>query len=82
MLMGLPNACVTPTSRLGFHGPQSQFYGISLPADEFNFWSNVMANHYPSAIKHWFMTKARKTTMGLITITGAEAIRLGAKPCV
>lgn len=81
MFLGLPNTCVARNARLGFHGPSSQYYGISLPPREFEYWSRVMADHYPAAIRNWFMTTARHTTMGLVTITGAEAIRLGARAC-
>lgn len=81
MLLGLPNTCVARSSRLGFHGPQSQYYGISLPPDEFEYWSRIMASHYPGAIKGWFMSEARQTTMSLITITGAQAIQMGARSC-
>lgn len=47
MLLGLPNTCVARSSRLGFHGPQSQYYGIALPPEEFEYWSHIMASHYP-----------------------------------
>lgn len=81
MYLGLPNTCVARNARLGFHGPSSQYYGISLSPREFDYWSKVMADHYPGALRNWFMTTARHTTMGIITITGAEAIRLGARAC-
>lgn len=82
MFLGLPNACVSRTSRLGFHGPQSQYYGISLPPDKFEYWSLVMADHYPGAIRSWFIKEARLITMGVTTISGAQAIRMGARACV
>lgn len=81
MYLGLPNTCVSRSSRLGFHGPQSQYYGISLPPDEFEYWSRVMASNYPASIAQWFMSQARETTMGLITISGAQAIKMGAQAC-
>ncbi|NEX45325.1 hypothetical protein [Pseudotabrizicola algicola] len=81
MYLGLPNTCVSRGSRLGFHGPQSQYYGISLPPEEFEYWSRVMADHYPGAIRSWFLSEARYTTMDIITLSGAEVIRLGARPC-
>lgn len=81
MLLGLPNTCVAKSARLGFHGPQSQYYGISLPPEEFEYWSQVMADHYPSAIRAWFVSVARQTTMDMITISGSEAIRMGARAC-
>ena len=81
MYLGLPNTCVSRSSRLGFHGPQSQYYGISLPSDQFEYWSRVMASNYPAPIAQWFMSQARETTMGLITISGAQAIKMGAHAC-
>lgn len=81
MLLGLPNTCVARAARLGFHGPQSQYYGIALPPEEFEYWSRIMASHYPGAIKRWFMSEARQTTMSLITLTGTQAIKMGARSC-
>lgn len=81
MYLGLPNACVSRASQLGFHGPQSQYYGISLPPDQFEYWSRVMASNYPAPIAQWFMAQARQTTMGIITISGSQAIKMGAHPC-
>ena len=81
MFLGLPDACVARTSRLGFHGPQSQYYGIALPPAQFEYWSRVMADHYPGLIRSWFLKEARQTTMGLITISGAQAITMGARAC-
>jgi len=81
MLLGLPRACVKPSSRLGFHGPQSQYYGISLPPDEFEYWSRVMADHYPPQIRAWFLREARHDVMGLATMTGSTAIQMGARGC-
>ena len=81
MFLSLPNACVAQSSRLGFHGPQSQFYGVPLPPDDLEYWSRVMADHYPGAIKAWFMQEARRTTTKLITISGTQAIKMGARAC-
>jgi hypothetical protein len=81
MYLGLPNTCVAPNARLGFHGPQSALYGISLPADEFEYWSHLMADEYPPRIRSWFLTTARNVTVGAYFISGREAIRLGARAC-
>lgn len=81
LLLGLPNACVARSSRLGFHGPQSQHYGVSLPPQDFEHWSQVMAAHYPGPIRDWFLAKARQTLLGVITISGTQAIKMGARPC-
>lgn len=79
--MLLSIACVAPSARLGFHGPSSQYPGIALPPAEFERVSRQMATHYPPAIRTWFLREARLVTGDLLTLTGAEAIRLGAKKC-
>jgi hypothetical protein len=81
MFLGLPNACVDPSARLGFHGPRTQFYGVPLPPKDFERWSKVMASYYPPQIARWFLRKARYDIIGMITISGSEAIRLGARKC-
>lgn len=81
MLIGLPNVCVRPESRLGFHGPSSAIHGLGLAPDDFEYWSRVMANHYPNRIRNWFMSSARNDIMGLKTISGREAIKMGAHSC-
>jgi hypothetical protein len=81
MLIGLPKACVARTARLEFHGPSSQYYGVSLSPHQFEYWSGVMAGYYPPRMRAWFMSTARQTTMGVITISGAQAARLGARAC-
>lgn len=81
LLLGLPNACVAASSRLGFHGPRSGIPGLGLPPAAFEHWSQIMARHYPAGIRRWFLTQARQTTVGLRVISGAEAIRLGARGC-
>lgn len=81
LLLGVPGACVTPEARLGFHGPTSPLPGIPLPRPEFEQVTREMAAHYPPAIAAWFMAEARMTTGRYITISGAEAIRMGARPC-
>ena len=81
MYLGLPMACVDPGASLGFHGPSTRLRGIPLTPDEFDRLSREMAQHYPPAIRAWFLAKARMVTGDYITITGAEAIRMGAHPC-
>lgn len=80
--MLLKIACVTNKSKLYFHGPSSQFFGVGLPKKEFDKWSNVMANYYPNRIKEKFLTEWRYTTVGTIMITGKDAIKLyGVNKC-
>jgi hypothetical protein len=50
-----------------------------LPHD-FDRWSRQMATHYPSPLRQWFMSTARHSD-DLITIGGAELIRMGIPQC-
>lgn len=81
MYLGLPNACVTKRARLAFHGPQTQFYGVSLPPADFEKWSQVIADHYPPRIRAAYLRDWRYTTVGAIYVTGTEAIRMGVHEC-
>ena len=67
MYLAAPNVCVTRDARLGFHGPS--FFGADLPPADFDYWSRVLARHYPPAIADWFMTTARYRTFGTYTLT-------------
>ncbi|WP_176846786.1 hypothetical protein [Roseicitreum antarcticum] len=81
LYLGLPQTCVSPDTIMGFHGPQSRLYGIALPPADFEYWSRVMADHYPPALKRWFLAEGRNEIMGVRQIRGSELIRLGAREC-
>ncbi|WP_417241625.1 hypothetical protein [Celeribacter sp.] len=81
MYLGLPNTCVSRNVSFGFHGPMSQFYGMALPPDEFEYWSGVMASYYPGAIRSWYLQDARYVTVGLRSVSGRDLIRLGVREC-
>jgi hypothetical protein len=81
MYLGLPNACVTRSARLAFHGPQTQFYGVGLTAQDFDQWSRVIADQYPPRIRAAYLRDWRYTTVGTIEISGTEAIRMGVRKC-
>lgn len=81
LYLALPNTCVRASARLGFHGPQSQFYGIGLPPAEFDHWSRIMAAHYPAPLAGWFMREGRHEILDVIRLSGREVIRMGAKEC-
>lgn len=81
MYLGLPDTCVSRNAVLGFHGPSSPTYGIGLSPAEFEHWSQVMADHYPEALREWFMRTGRMTTTGFQRFRGADLIRLGIRPC-
>jgi hypothetical protein len=81
LYLGLSRTCVMPGAKLGFHGPTSALPGIPLPPDEFERVSRVMAAHYPPALRAWYLAEARKLTGAYVTISGRDAIRMGARPC-
>lgn len=81
LYLGLPNTCVSPGAKLGFHGPSTRHAGLPLPHSEFERLSAVMASYYPGEIRNWFWQEARMRTKGLYTISGAQAIRMGARAC-
>lgn len=81
MYLGLPNTCVSRNVSFGFHGPMSQFYGMALQPDQFEYWSGVMGAYYPRQIRAWYMHEARYTTVGIKKVSGRELIRLGIQEC-
>lgn len=81
LYLGLPNSCVTATATLGFHGPRTGIPGISLPREDFERISSTMASYYPGQIRTWFMSKARMITENYYTISGAQAVAMGAHRC-
>jgi hypothetical protein len=79
MYLGAGDVCVNPNTQFGFHGPS--YYGRPLAPQYFEYWSDVIADHYPAPVREWFMTKARYKQTGYYTLLGAELIRLGVKSC-
>ncbi|PRY73873.1 hypothetical protein [Marivita geojedonensis] len=79
MYLGAGDVCVDPETRFGFHGPS--YYGQPLAPQHFEYWSEVIADHYPKPLKDWFMSTARYRMNGYHTIKGAELIRLGTPEC-
>ncbi len=79
MYLGAGDICVDPNTRFGFHGPS--YYGQPLQPEYFEYWSDVIASHYPPTIQRWFMTRARYETQSYITLLGSELIRHGVPQC-
>ena len=74
--MYLRRACVYPGARLVFHGPTS--YGRRLVPADFQYWSRVMADHYPPRLAAWFMARGR---YGQHVMTGRDLVRYGVEIC-
>lgn len=79
MYLGAGDVCVSPDTRFGFHGPS--YYGRPLAPQYFDYWSDVIAAHYPDPVRDWFMSTGRYRQNGYYTILGAELIRLGVEAC-
>lgn len=78
MYLGLPGTCISRTTQFGFHRPS--YYGAALSPDQFEFWSQVIAAHYPPPLRKWYLREGRYSTK-LKMISGAELIRLGVPEC-
>ncbi|MBZ4022907.1 hypothetical protein CKO11_10590 [Rhodobacter sp. TJ_12] len=78
MYLGLPGSCVNRNARLGFHRPS--FYGAALPPEKFEFWSQVIAAHYPAPLRRWYMREGRYS-VGPQIISGQQLINMGVPEC-
>ncbi len=78
MYLQLPGTCISRQTEFGFHRPS--YYGVSLSPEQFEFWSQVIAMHYPPALASWYMREGRYSR-SLVKISGAELIRLGVPEC-
>ncbi len=81
LYLGLPNSCVAAGATLGFHGPATNIPGIPLPREDFERISTTMAAYYPGQIRTWFMSSARLITRNYYTISGTQAVAMGAHGC-
>lgn len=74
--MRLLHGCVYPEAILMFHGPDH--FGMPLPERDFNYWSVIIATHYPYELAEWFLATGRYTATHF---TGQEVIDMGAREC-
>lgn len=81
LYLSLPTTCVTRETSFGFHGPSSSVPGLGLSAEEFEYWSKLMADHYPAMIRTWFLQEGRNITHGIYKVSGAQVIRAGVREC-
>ena len=78
MYLGLPGSCINRNTQFGFHRPS--FYGAALAPDEFEFWSRIIAAHYPPALRDWYLREGRYS-VSLQMLSGAQLIDLGIAEC-
>lgn len=75
--LGARDVCVEPSVRMEFHGPRN--YGLfRLSPVDFQYYSQVVADHYPKPLADWYMAAGR---YGFWTIRASELVRLGVKAC-
>jgi hypothetical protein len=79
MFLGLPQTCVHPETKFGFHGPTD--HGRPLPKERFDYWSEQIAAHYPPSLKHWYIQKGRYLLKGYYCLTGQQLITMGIHRC-
>lgn len=78
MYLSLPGSCISRNTQFGFHRPS--YYGAALSPSQFEYWSKVIAAHYPAPLQSWYLSEGRYS-LGLQMISGAELIRLGVAEC-
>lgn len=79
MYLGAPDVCVLPKTRFGFHGPSD--HGRPLAPNQFEYWSQIIADHYPAPLDRWYLSTARHLTQGYYYLSGAQLITLGLPEC-
>ncbi|WP_417585450.1 hypothetical protein [Pelagibacterium sp.] len=79
MFLGLPDACVSPDTIFGFHGPSSS--GRRLAQKDFDYFSRVMAAYYPKPLQDWFMSEGRNRISGVYKVKGSQIIAMGVSDC-
>ncbi|MGH1356995.1 MAG: hypothetical protein ACRBBS_18245 [Thalassovita sp.] len=79
MFLGLPQTCINPKTKFGFHGPTDS--GRPLTNERFDYWSAQIAAHYPANLERWYMSKARYLLKGYYCLTGAQLIKMGVRRC-
>ncbi|MGY9047847.1 MAG: hypothetical protein ACKVKF_12505 [Rhodobacterales bacterium] len=79
MFLGAADVCVNPRTVFGFHGPS--YYGRKLPADQFEYWSQVMSKNFPPHLHSQFMKTWRYRIDGYVSITGVQLINMGYRSC-
>lgn len=79
MFLGANSVCVMPETSFAFHGPY-RFFSKLTPL-EFDQWSRVIAHHYPSFLRSWYMQTGRYRSGNPARVKGSELIRHGVAQC-
>jgi len=79
MFLGLPGTCISPSTTFGFHGPSS--YGRALDPATFESASHIIADHYPPALRQWYLNTARYSIRRMHRGSGQNLINMGLRAC-
>lgn len=80
LYLSLNAVCISPRARLGFHAPSTRLEGIPLPYEDFQYWSQRMADSYREPLRTWYLEVAR-FRKDLLFVDGKTLIRLGYSKC-
>ena len=81
MWLGYRGSCVEPDAVLWFHSASSGFEGRNPWADRSPIGSVMMADSYPPALRRLVIAHGWLATPEWHTLTGIEAVGLGARAC-
>ncbi|MBY6059183.1 hypothetical protein [Leisingera daeponensis] len=70
---------MAPGTVFGFHGPSRR--GVRLKDEDFEYFSRLMAWHYPELLQAWFLQTGRYGISRVYKIKGSEIIRIGVPAC-
>lgn len=73
MYLALPRLCIHPDTIFGFHGPSD--FGKPLLPQQFEYWSRIIADHYPPSLADWYMRVARHSLSRHHNIRGKDLAR-------
>ena len=79
LFIGLPQTCISPRTTFGFHGPSS--FGRPLSPEVFERASGVIADHYPSKLRRWYLETGRYRIRTLYRIPGTRLVEMGVRAC-
>ena len=77
MYLGAGDVCVNPNTTFGFHGPKIATQGLRLLPSKFEYWSHLIASHYPVPLRRWYLSTGRYRSSGYYRIKGSNIIELG-----
>lgn len=79
LYLSLPNMCADAETIFGFHGPMR--IGRKMSTEEFDYFSQLIASHYPERIGQWYLETGREKRFGAHKIKARDMAQYGVKIC-